>query len=405
MARLITCGWETGDIAEIPYQIDNSATWTLDTSIVRSGSYSAKGVAVATGGNAYVTQTFVGALDVWYYQRFYVYPLNYPSVGSDSWLNEIANGLYGAVIIVKPDGSLSVGDGVTEFVTGATLPLNTWTMLELGVKNNSGGGGLAEVRKDGVSIWTGSIAWNTVAPNTHLVGTMPEFGDGSPGLTFYFDDIALNDSTGVSQNTWPGEGKIIMLKPVADSAKGTGWTNDAASTVSLFPSVDNTPPTGIADTTVGDGSHQLRNATANASSSYDAQVADYTTAGLTAHDVVTLVQPIMSTGAPSVTTPKTATLAGVSNPVVTATAAANFLAGSVVAGTYPTGWKWVNGNVTYAPAVTKGTRPVVRVTQVTSSTLVGMVSALGLLVEYVRVPTRQPQPRVVNCAPKRASRY
>src|SRR6266576_2199201 len=39
--------------------------------------------------------------------------------------------------------------------------------------------------------------------------------------TAYIDDVALNDTTGANQNTWPGEGKVVLLVPTADSAKGT----------------------------------------------------------------------------------------------------------------------------------------------------------------------------------------
>jgi hypothetical protein len=75
----------------------------------------------------------------------------------------------------------------------------------------------------------------------------------------------------------------------------------------------------------------------------------------------------------------------VSNPaiaVINLTANSGQFWSGTAAGTYPTGWKWSHGTVTYAPSVTLGTAPVMRVTQVTSSTRIAMACFMGIYVDY-----------------------
>jgi hypothetical protein len=220
---------------------------------------------------------------------------------------------------------------------------------------------------------TTSIGWRT-APGANKV--------------CYVDDYGMNDSTGAVQNSWLGEGKVVLLVPTADSAVGTGWTNDQAATTGLFNSVRARPPAGIADTTTGGGGHQIRNATSNANVNYDATMTTYLAAGIGANDTITLVAPIINTSAPSATSPKQGTVGVASNPAIAnvalaAAGTAGAFIASAIAAAYPTGWKWSNGTVTYNPTVVKGTAPVMRVTQVTASTRIAMVDFMGIYVEYV----------------------
>lgn len=206
----------------------------------------------------------------------------------------------------------------------------------------------------------------------------------------WVDDYGCNDATGGSQNTWLGDGAVAVLLPISDSAVGTSWTDSGGSGSGLSASVDDTPPNGIADTTSNAG-HQIRNA-GSASASYDANMTSYTTRGIAAADTVNLVVPIADTGAAAVTGAKTGSLGVVSNPAITniafangASAAANFWAG-LAAGTYPNGWKWEAGTLTYAPSVTLGTSPVMRVT-ITGGTAsrIALVDTMAILVDYTPI--------------------
>jgi hypothetical protein len=152
--------------------------------------------------------------------------------------------------------------------------------------------------------------------------------------------------------------------------------------------VNNTPPVGIVDLGgSGADNGQLRNAAASANSSYDATMSTYTAAGVPSRAAINVVVPWTATAAPVVTSAKAGTVGVVSNPAITNIAlAAGGTAGAfwsgVAAGTYPTGWKWSSGTSTSTPTVTLGTAPVMRITQVTSSTQVAIVCFMGLYVDY-----------------------
>lgn len=271
----------------------------------------------------------------------------------------------------------------------------TWYRIELSVTTNASAQITAcELRLNGATIasTSGLTLAYTAASFSWDYGWVTAPGGASK--IGYVDDCAINDSTGGSQNSWPGEGHIVLLVPTADSAKGLGWTNDAGGATNFWDATDNKPPAGTTDTTVGSGVQQIRNATANANSSYDATMTTYVAAGVPFGAAVTVIQPICETGAPVATSAKAGTVGVVSNPTIANVALAvggtsgAFWSG-VTAGAYPTGWKWSEGTVTYAPNVTLGTAPVMRITQVTSSTRIAMVCFLGMYVEY-SAPQRPP---------------
>lgn len=270
---------------------------------------------------------------------------------------------------------------------------SAWYRIEMSVTLDASNNVTAsELRLDGVTVASNS--------GVSIAGGGVQFIAGwidSPGASkvCYIDDVAVNDASGAAQNTWPGPGNVVLLKPTADSAVGTSWTDSAAATSGLFASVDNTPPLGIADTTASAG-HQIRNAGSN-SASYDATMTTYAAAGISAADTVNAVVPLCNTAAPVVTGAKTGSVGVVSNPTIAniafvngATAAANFWAGGA-AGTYPSNWKWEKGTITAAPTVTVGTAPVMRVT-ITGGTAsrVAMVDAMFMYVDYTPAATVPP---------------
>lgn len=251
-----------------------------------------------------------------------------------------------------------------------------------------------ELRLDGTTISSGTAqTTDSAAPNALFVG-WPVVRSGD----IYFDDVALNDDQGSSQNSWPGDGKVVLLVPTADSAIGTGWTLGTGTAISAnsgSTAVKNTPPLGVADLAAGSDPKQIRNATANANVNYDATVTTYTAAGIGATDTINLVTPWVITAAPVSTGAKLGTVGVVSNPAITnvalsALGTAGAFWANAAAGTFATGWKGSPGTTTYAPSVTKGTAPVMRVTQVTSSTRIAMVCFMGIYVDYTPAAAATP---------------
>lgn len=283
-----------------------------------------------------------------------------------------------ATLRMNADGSIAYYQDTpgTLIGTSPVLALNTWYYL--GFRQVTGTS-VDLLTIDGVSAINGTVTLSGVGT---AIGAIT--GEASP-MEFYVDDI-VQDSAGLLATPK----KVVTLLPTSVSATGLGWTNDAATTTNLFNAVKNTPPTGIADTVAGTGLHQIRNATANATSNMDFACTSYTAAGVGASDTIDAVQVTCATSAPLVTSAKLGTIGIVSNPAVANIAlgpggTAGSFWGGVAAGTFPTGWKMSYGTLALAPTVTKGTSPVVRVTQTTSSTRIAMVSALGITVAYTPV--------------------
>lgn len=387
MARLFTSGNEAKDTAAAV--IDASGVTT--TTVVRSGlaawkcdSGNSPGVAsvVQSGGNI----TMVASTSYW--SRAYMRFDNLPASTVSIFAQQAA-----PAIRLTSGGVFQLWDMVTVAQVGSDGPTivagdGAWHRIELKVVVDATPVmTLMEASVDGVIFASVSVSHGFSGNAVPLAGWAT-----TPGANkvCYVDDYALNDSTGAAQNSYPGEGSIVMLFPTGDSAKGTGWTNDAGTTTNLFDAVDNTPPVGIADTTASTGLHQIRNATSNANVSYDATMTSYQSAGLGPNDTVTVVVPLIVTGAPTGTGAKQGTVGVVSNPTIANVALGSPTAGAffrdVAAGTYSSGWKLSLGTTTYNPTVTRATSPVMRVTQVTSSTRVSMVAFMGMYVEYIPGP-------------------
>jgi hypothetical protein len=383
MARLVTCGWETAVVGEGGGA--SSTTYSVVTTPVRSGQYALQPAAgqtpvgVTYGSTAANNAAFTAALDVTYFIRLWIY---FAATGGDVKLGFVGGG---GGSINNVDANLNASgqvelrfNGVVK-ATSAVLATGAWHLIELSAKITSTTSDVGQLRVNGTDLGT-----FTADANMNTVPTVGIANHIAGSTVVTYDDLAINDSTGATQNSWPDHGKLLLLKPVADSAKGAGWTTDSAGTTNFFTATAGV--NGIADTTAGDGTHQIRNAASNANSAYDAQVTDYATAGVTAGDTIRAVQAITLTGAPVTTSAKLGTVGVVSNPagtmgnLGTQNTAGAFWGGS--AASTPGGWKWSYGPYEVAPSVTLGTRPVVRINQVTASTRIAMVDFLGLYVDY-----------------------
>lgn len=382
MARLVTSGAEieAGSTNVGPDGLSSSST--RDTSVFRSGA--ASFLFSSTGANVWSQTLTSGAT---YYARVYVRTGSTPSAASVIMALTQFGGLQvDPTVRIKTDGTIEllVNSAVSGSASASAINDSTWHRVELMGALTTTNWSSAELRLDGATVatWSGSVA------NSGAFGLSIEIEPGS-SVTMNADDIALNSNAGGSQNTWPGSGKVVLLKPISDNARGTGWVNDANAASGFFDATDNTPPNGIADTTSSTGLHQIRNGTSNANSSVDLNLTSYTTAGIVAADTINVLDPIANTAAPVSTSAKQGTLGVASNPAIANISLAaspgtsGAFWGGTAAGTYGSGWgKWSHGTITYAPSVTLGTSPVIRVTQVTSSTRIAMVDFLGMYVDY-----------------------
>lgn len=404
MARLWHGGAEI-DVAGATNDPDGtiSGTVTRDTVTFRSGLAAWKCDSGAGNAAASVASPTIATASITNYYRIYVNVSAAP--GTAAPILAGAGNL--EVARLRTDGGVeyaSLSPGGVVGSASASIADGTWHRIEIKhVYDASGNVTAAELRLDGATVqtWTGSSNLGTTASIRAGWVTAP-----GANTVFYVDDFAINSSGGASNNTWCGDGKVVLLKPVADSAVGGSWTDSGASATGLFGSVDNEPPTGIADTTTNAG-HQIRNAGAN--TSYDAQLGAYSDAvasgggGMKTLDIVNAVIPVVTAASIVVTGAKTGSFGIVSNPAITnrvftggTSAAANFWSGSA-AGTYPTGWRWEVGTLTEAPSVTLGTKPVARLTITGGTTSrVALSCCIGLYVEFTPSKSLAHSPRRRN---------
>lgn len=204
----------------------------IQTAIVRSGAYALQAVPVADGGTrALVKQWLSTDAGANVYVRFYLRVGSLPPAETTLLALAAGDGTRRASIRLSSGGALRLFQdspaGDTSIGAGsAALVLNTWYRVELHFNSLlSAGAQVLEARLDGAAFGATSTA--SLGPVSRLLlGIVSGGGTGSP--TLYLDDVALNDGTATqTQNSWPGEGRILHLRPSADDPGNRGWTPSA----------------------------------------------------------------------------------------------------------------------------------------------------------------------------------
>lgn len=365
MARLGFCGFQSQS-ALIDF---TSATLpsgvSYDTSIFRTGDTSLKIVA-PSGAAASVT---IAGATATVYTRCYVRVTVRPAtarllLGSSTFVG----------IWLNPDGTLAYKNGATTIGTSTTTLTDTsrWYRIEYRVATTTSAGllwidGATEVSGT-ISSPVGAVA---IGPADTVAAT----------YTAYFADWACDNGS------LPGDGNIVWMHPTADGAVGSGWQKPGGVTTNLYTSVDNRPPTGVADSTsAANAERQIRNASAN--TAYEASLPSPTALGIGASDTINAIQSYVVVGAPVSTGAKTGSQQFSANISTAATAfAANsgqFWTG-VAAGTYPTGWKVERGAIVSSPTLLSGLGGAIKL-QINISggtaSRIALITAMGAYLDY-----------------------
>lgn len=394
MARLVTLGAESGAISS-EYGSDgvqNGGLFapTIDSTTKRSGSFSFKLDSTASPNTTLgYFSPFSQATNRNYFYRDYVNFAQFPA----STIAVLAATFTGptqiASIRVTSAGVVQLwneqGTPAQIGSDGPTLSTGTFYRLELEVRVATGGGAAstAKARVDGTEFAATTTAnLGTTGPAGIIFGWA-----SSPGASkvAYHDDIAVNDDQGANQNTYPGDGKVVMLVPISDNARASLWTGGTGGTTSLFDAVNNTPPVGTATET---NTSQIEHAggAAGTTDAYDANMTTYTNAGIGAGATINVITPTYNHGEDVTTGTKLLNISIVSNPAIASIG--NIPAGQDVGllGTFPSNWRSDVGVVTHAPSVTLGTSPVMRVTRPETATRVASVDFMGMIVDYTPAP-------------------
>ena len=378
MARLVTAGFETQRIATTAVTTAEgeanfvAASATVETTVKRTGLACHKIV----NAQGYDRWDITGVLDRTYFARAYFRMSAAPS--AQCYLIDFFATARACTLRLNTNGKVGLYNSAGTLIgsESAVLSADTWYRLEVSCNIPTAGNGTVEARIDGTA-----FVGPTTASVTNAALANMRIGQGNgvtPTFTLYWDDVAVNDDQGASQNSWPGPGAVYLLLPAADNAAGT-WTKPGGATTGLSTSVDNTPPVGIADSTLSaDAEKQLRNPN-NSTSAYDTDVQSYDEAGVPAGETVKVVQALARLGK-STTGAAAATGQLVSNPAEPGTFTTDFRGSGANAGTDPAGWRTYRGAAIYDPSVTRATRPVVRVSNA-ATTGTKLVDLMGVYVE------------------------
>lgn len=133
--------------------------------------------------------------------------------------------------------SIRVGDSIVES-SGYVMATNEWYLIEVHVLLDALVGRI-EVYLDGEPLidYTGS----TLPGGLNYVNNI--YWNNGPYTATYIDDLALNDTTGLVDNAWCGDGIITKMIPNGNGAHND-WTNSSGSKVNNYTYVDEFPNDG-----------------------------------------------------------------------------------------------------------------------------------------------------------------
>lgn len=239
MARLFTCGFETGS-TDKESCFNNAGGFTVSTTTKRSGAYAAELSASAT-----VTFTVAAAVSAlgFFYTRFYMFrPSDTVNIGQTM----AASGGISLQTHTSDTTILNLknaAETVLATLLVSDFPTGRWFRLD--IETNvvaAAGASTVGIYIDGAQLYRQTNLTCTDGPCTVTVG------GPSPG-TWFYDDLATNDANGSApHNTFPGDGFVIHLKPSGDGDADTGTpTRGGTDSGAIWSQLDELPPNDATD--------------------------------------------------------------------------------------------------------------------------------------------------------------
>lgn len=210
MSRIWSSGSELQSVTAGVEFTTGAGAPTIDTTTFRSG---AAALRVNTTDDVLYTFSAADAEDG-FYCRFYIYIVTLSSTGTRNifGFQDAANTLQVALQLTV-DGTLilrNVEDGANVGSASPALSTGQWYRIEMKFDSTTLASTVVEARINGVPFASGTVDLANGANRLRWICIASE-----ASLDFLIDDIALNDDSGSFQNSWPGEGEIIHLRPNA----------------------------------------------------------------------------------------------------------------------------------------------------------------------------------------------
>jgi endo-1,4-beta-D-glucanase Y len=238
MARLFTSGFELQSVtAGVEFE-NITGSPTINTTTIRPGGGAAS-LRINPSSAAHHVRTQFHAsspTSKTFYARAYIYIATAPGTQTVIFAFS-ATTTTQLSIRMNTDRTLEMWADAFSTQLGsdsAALATNTWYRIELmATINGASQMTNMEARINGTAFATATGAYS--ASDSIRIGNLT-----STTCDIYFDDIAINDSTGSFENSWPGEGHVVHLKP---NGAGTSaqWRIGAGAGAN-YENVDETTP-------------------------------------------------------------------------------------------------------------------------------------------------------------------
>ncbi len=271
-ARLWTGGAELLTVTDLVETDTNGAISGISTATKRSGAASWSFTTSGSDGAGFSSMRYLLTADSnTAYWRGYINIASAPSV-SNAILSAVAVGSDAeGSIMLNTDRTLSLvaDDGTTVVGSDSTvLSLNTWYRLEYSYNGLES----MELKLDGTTIISVGVHDGDNI-NGFRWGMCTHGGANCSQGSWFFDDVAINNTSGAAQTAYPGEGSVVAIQP-----NSAGDTNGCSA--GDFASVDEITPDDATTICVMDANSDTLDVNVNSSSS----------AGINPYDTITLVQ-------------------------------------------------------------------------------------------------------------------
>jgi hypothetical protein len=246
MARLWQSGFELNSTTA-GIEFTTVTGGVLSSTTVRTGGFSGQITSLASATAAGFEYQFASAASNGpYYFRAYINIATLPTAANTIIVLNNATGLVGtpeASIKVDNTGAFSLFNGLVTQIgsSSSTITTNTWHSLELWFdRSPSAGSQVLKARLDGVEFASASNLTISLGVLSITLGGNLNSETQTTG-NWFFDDIAINDSTGANQTTYPGPGGIVHMHPTG-AGDNTTWAIFAGS--SNWSAVSEVKPDG-----------------------------------------------------------------------------------------------------------------------------------------------------------------
>ncbi|HSX05666.1 MAG TPA: hypothetical protein VLF69_04315 [Candidatus Saccharimonadales bacterium] len=254
MARVHQSGFELNSLtANMEWSVIGAAGTTITSGAARSGTYGLRISSMTSATQAGVLYKWLAVASTGpYFLRTYLNVQTLPSASNHIISIGSSSGTVGGSpqckITLESNGTLILRNqsGTQIGSASSALTTNTWYMVELKTDTTAGSGSrIIEGRLNGSVFATTSSGTQTNSLSFSVGGNLD--AEAQTTGEWWFDDIALDDSTGSFQTSYPGSGKIIHLKPNAtgDANGFATQVGGTAGSTNNFTRVNEVTPDGL----------------------------------------------------------------------------------------------------------------------------------------------------------------